>query len=228
MGPIIRISDETFSRLKRIAEPFIDTPSSVIEGLLDLYEGKALAKKKETYAEQKMESHHHPNIYLAPAISENLEKTIKGSVSLDQIRPFLSQDEITRIEQTSGEPNSLHCWAMSYGSKAEFDSMRQGDAVLFTMKGTGKFQYYGEVAFKTDNERLGEKLWKVVPYKPWRLIYFLINVEAINVDKQRLVTELKYKSNYSVPGITRVKDIATEIILKHFSTIKMFVESLNS
>ena len=39
MGIVVRISEKTYSRLKSIAEPFTDTPATVIERLLDFYDG---------------------------------------------------------------------------------------------------------------------------------------------------------------------------------------------
>ena len=38
MSPVIRLPESTFDRLKRIAEPFVDTPADVISKLLDEYE----------------------------------------------------------------------------------------------------------------------------------------------------------------------------------------------
>lgn len=37
--PVIRIPDPVFERLQSIAKPFVDTPASVIERLLDFYQG---------------------------------------------------------------------------------------------------------------------------------------------------------------------------------------------
>ncbi len=39
--PVIRISDPVFGRLQKIAAPFVDTPASVIERLLDFYESRS-------------------------------------------------------------------------------------------------------------------------------------------------------------------------------------------
>lgn len=39
MMPVIRLSDATYRRLQAHAEPFVDTPVSVIERILDEYEG---------------------------------------------------------------------------------------------------------------------------------------------------------------------------------------------
>lgn len=38
MMPVIRISDEVYGRLQKHATPFVDSPASVIERLLDAYE----------------------------------------------------------------------------------------------------------------------------------------------------------------------------------------------
>lgn len=38
MMPVVRIPDELFERLQNHAKPFVDTPASVIEKLLDFYE----------------------------------------------------------------------------------------------------------------------------------------------------------------------------------------------
>lgn len=38
MGRVIRIKDDTFKRLQELAKPFVDTPSDVVERLLDDYE----------------------------------------------------------------------------------------------------------------------------------------------------------------------------------------------
>lgn len=38
MSPVVRIPEKTYSRLKSLAEPFTDTPATVIERLLDFHE----------------------------------------------------------------------------------------------------------------------------------------------------------------------------------------------
>jgi hypothetical protein len=41
MMPVIRVPDDVFRRLQKIATPFVDTPASVIEKLLDSHEANA-------------------------------------------------------------------------------------------------------------------------------------------------------------------------------------------
>ena len=38
MSPVIRISESIYERLQELATPFVDTPASIIERLLDHYE----------------------------------------------------------------------------------------------------------------------------------------------------------------------------------------------
>lgn len=241
MSKVIRIDDETFSRLQGLAEPLIDTPSDVIVRLLNYYESSIRTKNNtnfvgktvqqsmnsnEIYKEgvpQPMSSSH--NLFLAPAIEENIEKTIKSSISLKGIQEFLSKEEFEGLQKKSPDLR-LHCWAMTESRRAVFDSMKEGDIVLFTVKNSGKFQFYGEVIFKVDNEKLGNYLWDFVPNKPWRLIYFLKNVRAIDVDKTKLVEALSYDSNYNVPGIINVKRINLEIALNRHGSIKSLIESV--
>src|SRR6476660_1779217 len=46
MMPVIRISEQTFERLQNLAKPFVDTPASVIERLLDLGESQRATGSK--------------------------------------------------------------------------------------------------------------------------------------------------------------------------------------
>ncbi len=49
MTPVIRISDLTYKRLQAYATPFVDTPASVVERILDEYEARhGAAKHTET------------------------------------------------------------------------------------------------------------------------------------------------------------------------------------
>jgi len=49
MMPVIRVSDPIFGRLQRIATPFVDTPASVIQRLLDFYESRSKPKEHEDH-----------------------------------------------------------------------------------------------------------------------------------------------------------------------------------
>ncbi|KAB0665587.1 hypothetical protein F6V25_07640 [Oryzomonas japonica] len=228
MSKVIRIEDEIFGRLQNHAEPFVDTPSSVIEKLLNYYES-SLSKPETTHAHASQGRRESPmrNIFLAPASDENLRKTIRGSVSLTSITHLLSKEERQVLQSSVKNVEALNCWAMTEGSRSKFNEMTHGDLVLFTAKDSGKFQYTGEVVAKIDSEKLGGFLWDFVPTKPWKLVYFLGNIQAVNIDKTRLVTALGYSKSYVVPGITKVNPIARDTILAQHGTIESFIASID-
>jgi hypothetical protein len=58
MSPIIRIPEPVYDKLQSIAEPFIDTPASVIERLVDFYEVRA---SDSAHASDKEKKQYVPN-----------------------------------------------------------------------------------------------------------------------------------------------------------------------
>lgn len=234
MSKVIRIEDETFARLQGLAEPLVDTPSSVIKRLLDYYESSLSEKALEvTHSPSTTDlstarEHRRFNLFLAPAVDENINKTIRSSVSLKKFEHMLSKEDLTCLQEKSPDPNMLHCWAMTEGSRASFEHMKEGDLVLFTIKNSGKFEYLGEVSCKVENEGLGNYLWDEAPNKPWTLIYFLKNVVSIDVDKPRLIAELGYQANYAVPGVTRVNMINLQIALNRYGTLDNLIDSISN
>jgi hypothetical protein len=175
MSKVIRIDDDTFTRLQNLAEPFVDTPSSVIERLLNYYESsKSPIQPPElspisatiNQKEKKMAK----NLFLAPASDDNLRKTIIKSVSFSDIESLITEKEQEVIISSASNSNTLNCWAMTESNRSKYDEMTLGDMVIFSVKDSGKFQYSGKVIAKIENERLGKYLWDFVPTKPWKLI----------------------------------------------------------
>ncbi|MFQ5753335.1 MAG: hypothetical protein ACE5HI_15195 [bacterium] len=236
MSKVIRIDDETFLRLQALAEPLIDTPSSVIKRLVDYYESsinvRTAGKLQEVKVTHSKKDHIKsyeigtPNIFLAPASGENINKTIMASVGLKTFQHLLTEEEIKALQTRSHDTSRLHCWAMTENRRSVFGSMSEGDVVLFSIRASGKFEYYGVVSCKLENEKLGNFLWEVVPSEPWSLIYFLEDVKHIDIDKARLVVELGYKSNYAVPGIIKVNRMNLEIIMNRYGSLENFIESM--
>lgn len=82
--------------------------------------------------------------------------------------------------------------------------MQAGDCVLFSQVKTGMFTHIGTVALKLQNERLGQALWKVVPGKPWDLIYLLRNVQQVRFAQPLLFNAIGYDRKYVLRGFTKV------------------------
>jgi hypothetical protein len=165
------------------------------------------------------------NLFLVPATAENLRDSILRSITRDVISAHLTPKEMTELDSlTSGK---FHCWAMTSSSSSEFARMSLGDFVLFSERGTGKFNYCARVAFKIDRESLGKVIWSVVPGKPWRLIYFLRDIEHIDADKVGLVKELGYSSEFRVPGVTRVGPNRLAEVLRRYGSVEKFIHALS-
>jgi hypothetical protein len=206
MAPVIRITDEVFQRLQAYGVPLVDTPSSVIEKVLDRLEQKEkeLPPSEERDVGRSPASGDQVGLYLAPAHSENLKATVISSVPIAQIRDVLPEGNREAVEKISGNGAGIRAWAMTRNSRALYSSMRPGDVVMFTERGTGKFGYAGRVGLKIESRNLGERLWRDVPNLPWELIYLLTDIREVNASKPRVLGELGYDPNFVVPGITRV------------------------
>jgi len=143
-------------------------------------------------------------VFLVPADRSNLEASIEGAVSYELIVEHLP-DSANQIRRLSGI-GGIHCWAMTNHRSKEFEFMQPGDDVLFSESGTGKFTHYGQVIYKTKSQNLGKALW---PYKPageWENIYFLRNIQKLDVNKEELVVKLGYEPTFKVPGVIHIKE----------------------
>ncbi|MCC6929490.1 MAG: hypothetical protein IT359_10915 [Gemmatimonadaceae bacterium] len=233
MAPVIRISDELFRRLQAYGRPLVDTPASVIERILDTYESQAPRPAVDEQSPLIPASVRPagtvstlPQLFFTPASGANLNATIVNAASFRKIRSALSDGEAQRIAEILDGRDEIRCWAMTESRRGVFSSMRTGDVVLFTEKGSGTFSYRAEVIGKIDSQRLGEVLWSVVPGKPWSLIYFLRNVRRVSIPKAALVSALGFSADYWVPGILRVDDARLKSATRRYGSLDLFLDSL--
>ncbi len=158
-------------------------------------------------------------LILAPATRKNLEMSIEKPIDIDLVKKYIPGDYVTELLRYSGI-EGIRCWAMTKNKQAVFDQIQNGDEVLFTEKGTGRFTHYGVVIGKTNNPRLGSILWPINGDDPWENIYFIGNITTVNLDKSQIVSELGYKSNYTVSGVNRVnQNNLTETISRKFDIL---------
>ena len=224
MSKVIRISEETFTRLQEISEPLVDTPARVIARLLDHYSGVTPEKVEKTMGTAN--SINAQGLFLAPASQENIHETILNAVSLDYARGYLNPDQLETMAKALPSEDSFHCWAMTKNSRSRFDSMLVGDMVLFTSKGSGKFSYSAKVVHKLESLSLGEALWSIVPGLPWELIYFLDDIKSINIPKEKLIRALGYSPGFVVPGIIRVDSSRIVRALGKFTNLPDLLRTL--
>lgn len=226
MSKVIRISDETFSRLQKLAEPLVDTPASVINKLLDEFESKLSGNKaNETAMTYKIAT--NKNLFLVPADKSNIKLSIQKKVKTEDAIRFLTPAEQDELKSILNGDDSFNCWAMTESNRSTFESMNNGDFVLLSEKKTGKFNFIGKVKGKIESKSLGNNLWSFTPGKPWSLIYILEDVKSINIDKQEMVQTLGYAENYWVPGVIRVQQENLENALSQYGDFKSMINTLN-
>lgn len=148
--------------------------------------------------------------FLIPAQPENIARSLKNPVALADVRQFLGDAESKRLAALAD--GEIRCWAMTDGTKSQFDKMEAGDHVLLSEKGTKKFNYFAEVTAKVTSKDLGDHLWPIKPRKTassseeksWQFIYFLKDLRSIDVDKSRLVVLLGHDEKDAVAASRRL------------------------
>lgn len=235
MAPVIRVSDEVFRRLQALSKPLIDTPSSVIARLLDEVEERRESTESSSgplpaagtlpASTERSPALRSKGLYLAPASTENLRATITRSIPLQSVRDTLTASQYESLTAIAGDSGELRCWAMTESRRAVFTTMRHGDVVLFTERGTGTFGYSARIAGKIESEKLGERLWSVVPGLPWKLIYFLSDVKRVQLHKGGLLKALGFAQAYRVPGIIRVEPERLELAVRSFGSLERLLDA---
>lgn len=165
------------------------------------------------------------SLILAPAALENLEVSIISGVPRSEILSHLDDRARSDFEQFVPIGQNAQCWAMTETRRAVFRAIHPGDEVMFTTKGTGRFSYIGSVVGQIESEALGNHLWPVVGAKPWKLIYFLNNIEPISVDKTRFVERIGFSKSFQVPGVIRVDRPQANAIQRKFGTFRAYLGS---
>lgn len=142
-------------------------------------------------------------LLLVPAARENLRKSIEAPVNIQFAQLYLPKELINEIMTKAGQ-EGIRCWAVSSKRQSIYNKIEEGNIVLFTEKGTGKFTHQAEVVTKTDNVIFGDALWPIKGDNPWKYIYFLKNIRHISIDKKDFVQSLGFSSKYIVPGTIKV------------------------
>jgi hypothetical protein len=204
------IADDLFQRLQAQAKPFDDrTFWAVIERMLDIHE-KEQAQREVVGLRNTQESLPQswvsaPNLILAPAGHSNARKSLLRWLELSDWEWSLTLTQIEQLRDTLGEQRRFKCWAMNTTRRRTFEKMQPGDRVLFCLRGTHRFDLQARVQIKLESENFGNALWPEPPNKgSWGLIYFVDDVESVQIPKRRLLQELGYDSKDRLCGVRHV------------------------
>ncbi|MDZ4860102.1 MAG: hypothetical protein SGI88_14080 [Candidatus Hydrogenedentes bacterium] len=217
MAPVIRITDEVYTRLQRLAEPFVDTPATVIERLLNAQEGErrnvagkengAIATSQlRNYQPELWEQTPCNNLFLAPGNKTNLDRSILQSVQISDINQLLTPEQRGILRNTQ----SLRCFALKEHARTNYNAMRPGDLVLFSENGSGKFKYASRIQTTFENASLGKLIWRD---PQWKLIYLLNPQQTwiTDLNKPNTLEKCGYDRNFWLPGFIQV---SAEVVVR--------------
>jgi len=159
------------------------------------------------------------SIILQPAGSndarEHYSDTIQRPVDINRIKKFVSEDEFAILSELylSG---SVPTWGVTpgkdNGNKNKWDRINIGDVTLFSRKGA--IYATGVVTYKLQNKELAESLWgKDGSGQTWENIYFLDEINDVNIPYSVFNAAAGYKPNNVIQGFT---------ILNHEISQKIF------
>jgi hypothetical protein len=234
MSPVIRMSDDVFRRLQRVSEPLVDTPSQVIDRILEHYERSAPAARVSRDSSSRFEvaqpSLNHPQadgsrlsgqpdvrLFIAPAGDANLRRTITEQVEMSAVEALLSNSQLEDLKSVLGNSGGFHCWALTESRRSVFDAMRLGDLVILITPYTA---FTGKIQYKLINEKLGNYLWPSQPRLPWKFVYLLTDVRQRRIQKGRLNDAFGYKPSHVFPGVSRVRPEPLRVALDKYGTIE--------
>lgn len=173
------------------------------------------------------------NLFIVPSSIQNIKETITSRVTIELAEKFLNSRDLDNLKTRILSSSGFHCFAMTPRKKnACFSPMKNGDIVLFkpnkTENDSGVFTFRGEVVYKVFCPDLGDFLWSVG--SEWHYIYFLENINRINIRHSDLAKKLNYpiQNPKVLPGVTRVDpDKITNYVLSNHANIDDFLTSLN-
>jgi hypothetical protein len=159
---------------------------------------------------------------------KDYNKSVKRGHELDEVAPFLSDDDLEELEVTS-EDNRVHLWGSSVPGK--WQNVEPGDVAL--VYHDGKFVSRGQVLLLRENYELAEHLWKDGvdhnrwdPENPWRYLTFLTEVEETEVDIEAFNELIGYDSTYRPQGFTRVADNRLARLTREYDSVETALAEL--
>jgi hypothetical protein len=235
MSKVIRISEETFIRLQEHAEPLVDTPATVIERLLDFYErqrrrpenfrrGEVTRYMTDAMLSEPFGDFEYPpivpSLFLAPASQEHVEATVERSVPYAKAERLILPRQRIQLKRAVEDASTFHCYGMSEGNRAVFESMRPGDYVLITVARSGQYNVLARIVTKFESEQLGKELWPDQQEEALSLIYAIEDVQSVTIDRAKLNKALGYSPRYSLKGAMRVDPKRLEPQLVRFGSVE--------
>lgn len=149
------------------------------------------------------------------AKTENLKRSIINPVHISEIEKFLKEPEVELLRRLYPDGN-LFMWAFSDDHKKSHGKIRPGDILFLKEKGTGFFNYHGEIASAFEGDgHIGKAVWDD---EKWTGLLFLKNIvdkAGIPMRKMSLLLSKKNPPNpRNVFQCPCVKEVEKERVIK--------------
>lgn len=170
------------------------------------------------------------NYWLVPATKINLNVSIRKPVSFAFVSKHLGQQQAEEIQQATGTGRALHCWAFreTENSTKKARLMKVDDLVLIREKGAVAFEFLGHVCHKVDSEAFGNDLWPERSKDPWVHIYFLKNLQKVDINFARFKREAGFKENDRLQGARRLTENPLYRLQSRYDSFEKFLESFGT
>jgi len=172
------------------------------------------------------------NIFIAPGSKEHINKSvipfevektkklvsIQGLIPIYGIMDTLTDEERQRLEEIYPD-KKIAMWGTRPGLRRVWESVKEGDIVIFYSE-----NYYictAEVAFKTINKKLAQKIWgKYKTGETWEYIFFVKNIRELNMHRRDFNKIAGYAENFIPQGFMRIRnDIARKRIFENIVAV---------
>lgn len=146
---------------------------------------------------------------------EHYVDTIQNPVSLTRILPLLPPGERERVSLAFGE--FVAVWGVTPGKNQvnarKWSRMQPGDvAMLYRNK---RFFFKGAVAYKIHSPDIARELWKErSDGVTWEYVFFLTDLEQIDINVVRFNAAARYKANNIIQGFNVLPPDQSEAIIE--------------
>lgn len=147
------------------------------------------------------------------AAKEHFVDTIEKLVPKERIFPFLTQEQKDLFDVYCRDEVAV--WGVTEGktgqNKSKWQKLRTGDlALLYTNR---KIFNKGKISLCIHNEQLAKELWSVnAEGKTWEYIYFLDELQEIDLPIYDFNHALGYKENYIIQGFNVLENDKADAI----------------
>jgi len=127
--------------------------------------------------------------------------TIRNLITPERIRPLLTPQQLAEFDARLGGPVAV--WGVTHGengiNRRKWEKLKPGDlALLYRDK---KIFSQGRIALTLNNAPLASKLWSVrEDGSTWENVYFMDDLQEIDVPVERFNRAMGYKENNIVQG----------------------------